>query len=278
MSENNTTNQEAAQEPQKSQDTQDTPQVTERVTEKQHEEAVSKAKTSNVDPDEVERMRLRIAELNEENMKRRLQVKEYKETWGELDVDPDKVRELLDKEKKAAEDRKKAEGKYEELIKEINEKTQKEVAQLKQEKEQVEQQMQSKLEKYLLDKELAEALNSEGVKTKVLNPHIKPNLKVIEDDLGEYRAVVVDKDGEPRLNQEGKLMGIKDLLEEMKKDEDFMPLFPAPTKSGAGTKSSTNNSTTSAPKRGIKRGEMSPKQKVEYQKEYGMEAYNKLPF
>lgn len=283
MSTESENNQEATQESQSSQteqvETTNDTQVTESVSQKEHKEAVSKAEESNVDPDEVERMRKRIAELNEENAKRRHQLKEYKETWGNLDADPERVKELLEKEKKAAEERKKAEGRYEELIKEINEKTQKEVEQLKQEKEEVQKTMQSKLERYLLDKELAEALNKEGVKTKVLDPHIKPQLKVIEDDLGEYRAVVVDKEGEPRLNQDGKMMGINDLLEEMKKDEDFQPLFPAPSKSGAGTKSSTSTtSTKSAPKRGIKRSDMTPKQKVDYQKEHGMAAYQALPF
>lgn len=238
----------------------------------------TKVENTSVDFEEAERMRQRIAELNAENAKHRHKVKEYQSKWEGIDVDPETVKELLAKEAKAAEDRKKAEGKYEDLIRELNEKTQKEVETLRLEKEQVKQTMQSKLDKYLIEKELAEALNKEGVKTKVLNPHIRPNLKVVEDELGEYRTVVVDKDGEPRLNQSGKLMTITDLLTEMKSDEDFMPLFPAPEKSGMGSKAQDKPDTKSAPVRGYKRSEMTPLQKVEYQQKHGMEAYSKLPF
>lgn len=232
-------------------------------------------KESGVDPEEFERTRKALAKANKEAEARRKRLKE----WDELGVDPDKVKNLLKEQQNADRKRMEEEGRYRELLEQLEETSESEKRQIREEADQRVNKMRENLEKHFIDRTITEAIASEGANPKLLNRHVKDQVQVIEDDDGEFRTVVVDADGNPRLKRGGSNMTVKDLLQEMKNDDAFAPAFPAPDTSGAGTNASSTGKrgAASAPPTGLKRGDMSIQDRAAYRQKYGKEAYEKLP-
>lgn len=229
--------------------------------------------TSTIDPDEFERTRKALARANKEAEQRRHKLRE----WEELGVDPDKVKTLLEEQKAAERKRMEEEGKYRELLEQLEQTTQEEKRALQEEAEQKLSQMRANVEKYFVDRSITEAIAEEGANSRLLERHVRDQVKVIETEDGDYRTVVVDKDGSPRLKRGGNHMTIKDLLQEMKNDDAFAVAFPAPDTSGAGTSNTSNKRGGDAPPTGIKRGDMSIQERAAYRAKYGKDAYEKLP-
>lgn len=227
---------------------------------------------------ELEKTQNRIKELNKENEKRRHQLKDWEELQNS-GVDPNTVKTLLQERKDAERKKKEEEGRYRELLEEIETQTAAEKEQIKSEADQKLSVMQKNLEKYFVDKEIAEAVSAEGASLKLLSKHVKEHVKMVEED-GEFKTIVVDAKGEPRLKRGGSYFTVSDLLAEMKGDEEFAKAFPAPSTSGGGSNSNATKSASSpsaAAKAGLQRGKMSPQEKYNFQKEHGMDAYLELP-
>jgi hypothetical protein len=90
------------------------------------------------------------------------------------------------------------------------------------------------LERRLVDAEATAALASAKGSTKVLLPHIKSHVKVVEED-GEFVVHVVDAKGNQRIGDaKGSPMTIAQLVEEMKADPDFARNFEGSGSSGGG--------------------------------------------
>lgn len=92
------------------------------------------------------------------------------------------------------------------------------------------------LDKQLIENTALAALNESKVipaKVKVLMPHIKAQLKVIEVD-GDYVARVIGTDGKVRY-QNGSEMTIAQLVAEFKADDAFSDCFTAETAKGSAT-------------------------------------------
>jgi hypothetical protein len=101
------------------------------------------------------------------------------------------------------------------------------------------------LDKQLIENTTLAALNEAkviAVKTKVLLPHVKSQLKVIEVD-GEYVARVIDGSGKVRYHN-GSEMTIAQLVAEIKADEAFSDCFQAETAKGSGTSAAAQNRST----------------------------------
>ena len=238
--------------------------------------------TDDTDISELERQleetRNRIKELNKENQKRRHQLRDWEELQ-ESGVDPTTVKDLLKKQREEEVRKKEEEGRYRELLQEIEEQSQNEIQRTKTEAEQKVEKMRKNLEKYFIDKTVSETLNAEGASVKLLGKHIKEQVKVVEDENGDFHTVVVDKEGNPRLKRGGVDFTITDLVNEMKNDDDFAKAFPAPDTSGSGSDASTGSKTKvpASVSSDLRRSKMSPKDKYEFQKEHGMDEYLKLP-
>jgi uncharacterized 2Fe-2S/4Fe-4S cluster protein (DUF4445 family) len=227
--------------------------------------------TVAVDTTELDRTRKALEKANREAQDRRLELKE----WKELQVDPAKVRQLLDEQRKADVKRKEDEGRYRELLNDVETATQSEIQKIRDEADEKVVKMQGSIEKYFVEKTVAESLAAEGASQKLLGKHVRDQVKVVERD-GEYQTVVVDKDGEPRLVRGGGFMTVADLISEMKKDDDFARAFPAPKTSGSGTGDSSNKGSRPNTS-GLSKGKMSIPDRAAFRAKHGVEEYNKLP-
>lgn len=88
--------------------------------------------------------------------------------------------------------------------------------------------------KYLVTSGASEALAAEGGMVELAMPFVERQIKVLEED-GEFKAVVVDGDGDPRISGgTGQPMTIKELVREMKGQEKYAPLFKSEVKGGGG--------------------------------------------
>lgn len=242
---------------------------------KAQEEANAAKKTG--DSEELERTRAALAKANDEAKKYRLKAKAFEG----IDLDPEQVKQIIEKHKESEKqrqereiERKKQEGKFEELI----EKSRKEAEEAIKAKDSVIDSYKQKLESYLVEGTLNEIYAKEKLSPKLANPLIKPYVKAVSNEDGEYEVVVLDNDGTPKLNNEGKRMSVSEFVESLKSDDDYAVLFPAPSNGGAGGKQSDRQPGGQKPSANSKRSSMTLEQKLEFQKQYGMEAYQKLPF
>lgn len=90
------------------------------------------------------------------------------------------------------------------------------------------------LERRLIDADASAAIQEARGSIKGLLPHLRPHLKVVEQE-GEFVAQVVDSRGHPRISDgKGTPMTIRDLVEEMRSDADLARLFDGTGSSGGG--------------------------------------------
>jgi hypothetical protein len=97
--------------------------------------------------------------------------------------------------------------------------------------------MRSHLEKVLIDQAATAVLASKGGNIKLLLPHVKSALKVIEEN-GEFGVKVIGADGNPRVSvARGQTsdMTLEQLVEELAGSEDFSMAFTSQSKPGGGT-------------------------------------------
>jgi multidrug efflux pump subunit AcrA (membrane-fusion protein) len=148
-------------------------------------------------------------------------------------LDPAKAKEALAAQQQAEEDKAKAEGRWTDLKLQLNKQHELETKALNEKLSAKD----SAITKYLVDQAATAALAAAKVKSlKVLLPHIKSQVKVqFDEGSGEYKAVVVDAKGEPRIgNAKGEFMTIPELVEELKADSDFAVNFEASGITGGG--------------------------------------------
>lgn len=94
--------------------------------------------------------------------------------------------------------------------------------------------LRNTVHKYLVTSGATEALSAEGGLVELAMPFVQQQIKVMEED-GEFKAVVVDADGDPRISGgTGQPMTIKELVREMKGQEKYAPLFKSEAKGGGG--------------------------------------------
>lgn len=96
------------------------------------------------------------------------------------------------------------------------------------------QALRNTVHKYLVTSGASEALAAEGGMVELAMPFVQQQIKVLEED-GEFKAVVVDADGDPRISGgTGQPMTIRELVREMKGQEKYAPLFKSEAKGGGG--------------------------------------------
>jgi hypothetical protein len=96
-------------------------------------------------------------------------------------------------------------------------------------------QMQTTLERFLVDKEAVSAIAANKGSPELLLPHIKAQVKVFADG-DDYVVRVVDASGDPRGDGKGGFMGVADLVKEMKAHPTFGRAFESEGQQGSGVK------------------------------------------
>lgn len=108
----------------------------------------------------------------------------------------------------------------------------------------------------------------------LLLPHVMSQTRTVEDDDGNFRVEVIDASGNVRIGDaKGNPMTIAQLVAEMRNSEVFGRAFEGDGTSGSGKRQTNGGGTPSQ----LKRSTMTPKEKADYQREHGREAYLKLP-
>lgn len=98
----------------------------------------------------------------------------------------------------------------------------------------VTQKMRDALDRYLIGQEATRALSDANVvSTDLLMPHVRSKMKVAQNG-DDFVAIVVDGEGNTRINSKGQPMTVADLVAEMKTQPAYAPAFKSDTKSGSG--------------------------------------------
>jgi hypothetical protein len=166
-------------------------------------------------------------------------LKEAKEAKKALDafkgVDPARFRELEEAAAEAERKRAEASGDWKVREQQLLTKSQQEIDA----REGRIKSLSSALERRLVDAEATKAIADAKGSAKVLLPHIKSQVKVVEEE-GEFVVHVVDAKGNQRIGDaKGAPMTIAQLVEEMKQDPDFALNFAGSGSSGGGASKST---------------------------------------
>ncbi len=121
-------------------------------------------------------------------------------------------------------------------------------------------QMLKSLSSHLIDGEATRAITEAKGSVNLLLPHIKSATKVIKSPEGHYVVQVVDAAGDPRGNTVGGFMNIKDLVSEMRTQEDFLRAFDPIKTTGSGTLPAGRPTHTGTETKTV---ELSPTQKIQ---------------
>lgn len=145
-------------------------------------------------------------------------------------IDVDEVKTLKQQAEDAARNKAAGEGNWKALEEQLKTRHGQEVEKLSSESKR----LRGALERQLIDAAASQEIASMKGSVKGLLPHIRPHIKVMEQD-GEFVAVVVDSKGNPRIGDaKGSPMSIRDLIEETRGDTDLAPLFAGSGASGSG--------------------------------------------
>jgi len=101
--------------------------------------------------------------------------------------------------------------------------------------------MKIAIEKHLVDAAVSRAIADAKGNNRVLFPHVKARVKVVEAN-GDYSLQVIDEKGNGRIDEKGNPLSLVQLVDEFKQDGDFKGTFPE--SSGGGATGNTSVSTS----------------------------------
>lgn len=173
--------------------------------------------------------------------------------WGDIGGTPEEVKKLLaEKDAKHAEEIERLQklidekgdsaGKIEKIKKELEKARDEAIAA----KDQELSSMEGTLKSHLMEAAAKAAIAEEKGKVKPLLPYVLNKLSFVKEG-GQYAVRVLDEDGEVRLTKDGKDMGIRELVQELKADQDFSALFEGTGISGSGSRPTGTGGSGGAP-------------------------------
>lgn len=189
-----------------------------------------------VQQDDVNTLKEEKAALLAKNAEILKEAKKFKEMARRYEgIDPDEYKTLKQQAEEAERKRAEAVGDWKARESQLLEKVQKDIDS----RETRIKTLSAALERKLVDAEATSAIANAKGSAKVLLPHIKAHVKVVEED-GEFVVHVVDSKGNQRIgDSKGTPMTIAQLVEEMKQDPDFARNFEGTGSSGGGASKST---------------------------------------
>ncbi len=174
--------------------------------------------------------------------------------WASLGKTPEEIQALLEAQQRAEEEKATKGGEFEKLKQQMLEKHNSDLAK----KDERITTLTKSLERRLVDADATAAIAAQKGVPALLLPHVRAAVKVVEED-GEFKALVVDSQGNPRVNGKGEFLSIADLVSEMRQSDIYGRAFEASGASGGG---STPSNPGSKPSK--KASEMSPAEKAEF--------------
>ena len=203
------------------------------------------------------RIERKTIEKDKKNIAREFE--EFKQQYSDIDVDEYKAlkkthEEMQKKEALRQQEEAKKRGEWETLEAQLHEryKTEQESLSKKMEaqiiaKENKLSEMNKRLNEYMVNNEISEAVSNAKGKLKILKPHIEPFVRVVEDD-GEFVPRVMNEKNEIRLNEDGEPMTVSQFVLELRESPDFEStgIFEREIKKG-GVDSEGNRSPSQSP-------------------------------
>ncbi|MGF6154024.1 hypothetical protein [Pseudomonas fluorescens] len=156
--------------------------------------------------------------------------------WKSLGKTPEEIQALIDAQAKIEEESALKAGEFEKLRKLDLEKSQAEISRRDAEKAA----MQKSLESHLIDAAAIAAIAQHKGSPELLLPHVKSATQVINDN-GQYKTVIVDKEGNPRVNASGNPLSIQEFVSEMRGDAIYGRAFEASGANGSGKQPDSNS-------------------------------------
>jgi myosin heavy subunit len=183
----------------------------------------------------------KLAKTIDKERKRAKDAERDAKSWADVGDSPDEVKAKLDQiEAKHAEEIEKLQklidekgdsaGKIEKIKKELEKASQEAISK----KDQELKDMESTLRVHLMESAAKAAIAEEKGRVKPLLPYVLQKLSFVKEN-GKYDVRVLDEDGEVRLTKDGKDMGIRELVQELKADQDFSALFEGTGTTGSGS-------------------------------------------
>ena len=217
--------------------------------------------------EEAQKMRDYLRKANDEAKNYRLKAKQYEEAG----FSPEELKELKEKEYQRQQKELERKGDFnklkETLTREFSEKE-------KQYQSRIEQ-LQSSMEKTLVQREVTSAIaKHEGIET-LLQPHVERNVKLLENDDGTMVARVIDTDGSPKFNSKGEYMSVDEFVASLREHDDFGVAFRGRGQSGSGTRQAPTDGRKAIPKKA--RSEMTDTERRDFVGKFGWDEYHKLP-
>ena len=239
--------------------------------EEQEQQDINDAKEAGVDVEEFEKTRKALHKANKEAQKRREQLQQ----WNELGMTPEEAAELKEEKRQAEIKKAEEEGRYQDLLDQMKQETQQEKEKIQKEVEQRDEMIDTLTRK----NEIHSAVSREGGIAEMLEGLLEKETKTIYEE-GKPKAVLLDEAGNPRVDDKGNYMSVRQRVRELKDDKVWSHAFPAPKTSGSGTSSqSASKATGNATQANQKpKSQMSLDEKVAFQREHGLEAYQNLPY
>lgn len=231
---------------------------------------VAKDKVENVDG-----LKSALGKERENARNATRQVRELQEQFGGFD--PDELLKLRDEKAHAEEERAKKAGEWDKLKIQIVTEHDKTVAA----KNATIASLTKAYDNQLIDSAVVTAIAAEKGNATLLKPHVREHVKVTQDDNGTFNVQVVDDAGNPRVDGAGKFISVSDFVKELREQDTFAGAFLGAQSSGGGTPPGGGAGGGAGGKGGIpsdlKRGSMTPRQKVDFINSHGDAEYQKLP-
>lgn len=217
--------------------------------------------------EEAQKMREYLKKANEEAKNYRLKAKQYEEAG----YSPDELKELRRKEMERQQKELERKGDFNKLREQLTTEFQRKEEEYK---KQIES-LKSSMEKTLIQRDVTAAIaKHDGIET-LLRPHVENNVRLVENDDGTMVARVFDSDGSPMFNSRGEYMTVDEYVASLREHEDFGVAFRGRGQSGSGSRSASTGGKQPIPKK--HRSEMDDKEREEFIKTYGWDAYYELP-
>lgn len=160
---------------------------------------------------------------------------ELKRTKGKLktlpeDFDPDEWTALREAQAHAEEEKAKEAGRWDELRMQLTEKHNAQLA----DREKRESDLLRELQNTLIGTATLDAITKHRGNPQLLRPHVESQIKMVEEE-GRFVTRVIDLQTKTeRLADDGKPLTVAQLVEEMRHDETYAPLFEGSRAAGSG--------------------------------------------
>lgn len=193
-------------------------------------------------------------------------------------IDPEKYQAMLDAEAEAETNRLAKAGEWDKMKEQMSTQHATELAG----KDKEIARLRDQIEHVQIDSKVVEAISKSGGNVELLKPHVRSRLQLNTED---FSTIVLDGDGKtPKVDGDGNPVTIDALIGEMRKSEIYAGAFKASEQSGSGSEPGKGGDGGTGidggkpkPNGDLRLSTMTDREKIDYQKKYGIDAMMELP-